>query len=188
MHAQKEKRPFALSILIKRGILTDAMITDDSFCLLFEARKFKKTDEIHIVWLTPPLWRLKHRGRKAKLHPNIRHSRGKVVGLISANRALIVCLLKSITRSSGSILFALQLPCYAVYCCVCSMRTCHSLAVVGSRWKARQCVTVLLKWGLIIRCLHVKMFWTNFSDKPSSTTPSGILGACHAHCSHVLLG
>lgn len=99
---------------------------------------------------------------------------GKGVGFIPANRALIVGLLKSITRSSGSILFTLQLPCYAVYCCVCSMRTCHCHALAGSRWKARQCVTVFLKRGWVIRSQHVKMFWSKFSTKPSLTILSEI--------------
>lgn len=93
---------------------------------------------------------------------------GKERGLISANRALIVGLLKSITCSSGSILFTLNLPCYAVYCSLCSMRTC----TFGSTWKERRCVTVLLKRSSIIRSLRVKTFCSEFSTKPSLTTLS----------------
>ncbi len=153
-----------------------------------------------------PLSRFLYGERKAKLRPNIGHSYGKGVGFISANSALIVGLLKSITHPCGSILFTLQLPCYAVYCCVCSMRTCHCLALVGSRWKASQCVTVLLKRGSIIRSLHVKMFWSRFSGKSSLTLSlwnlSEMIGCfiylppsmpsshsvCHAQYCHVLLG
>lgn len=71
--------------------------------------------------------------RGARLHPNIGHCYGNWAGSLSAYRALIVGLLKSITRLRGSMLFTLQLPCYTVYCGWCSMRTC----TFGKQMKGR---------------------------------------------------
>lgn len=45
-------------------------------------------------------------------------------GLRLSDRTLIVTLLKSIIRMSGSMLFTLQSSCCAIYCCLYSMRTC----------------------------------------------------------------
>ena len=59
-----------------------------------------------------------------------------------------------------------------VHCRICSMRTCHCLALVGCRWKTMWCCSrgeVWLFWSP-----HVKTLRSKFSTEPSLTVPLGL--------------